>query len=964
MEVLGLHLLKHLDDPLSQKVGPPRHIPHSLRSLVVVRVDDVWCTVAYTSNDALSVHFGASRFNVSIFPSYEEMKKKVGPFIDVDPSKLVNHDYTSMTAWLKETEQNYPNITYLYSIGKSVSGRDLWVLIISDNPTRHELLEPEVKYIGNMHGNEVVGRESLLYLIEILCVNYGKNEYLTNLVNSERIHIMPSMNPDGYEHGIAGDRVGYAGRNNEHNVDLNRNFPARYPAHREQSGGGDPEPETAAVMQWLQQYPFLVSANLHGGSLVANYPYDDSVTGQDQIYSPSPDDKLFVELAYRYARAHPRMWKTGRRCGLSADGDVFFNGITNGAAWYHLAGGMQDWQYVHTNALRLLFLVKWEFVLQLLISVSGKTIIATSEGEYWRMLPPGIHEFLSTYRLCVKTCMIKEVMALKLLSCMAMLALLQLTVEAVGLESETHMVTVGHDAQRHDFKLTACQGEAETRAVILRGRGKTRMTVVGISSSAAEVIQKLAHHLCSGEFKLDTNIRLLMGPLLNSKEVIKVKNDEFLKCLAFFVKFFNVHFCKFDSIQKFNPVVVLAVSEGFVETVTFSPQHYQPQLFNHTMVEESLAKVLGFGAGCERPLRDSRVTLAMDELKLSTAFELGISLGCDNSVDLSKKAATVGAMINMLRQTISMDIVQEFSVIPSANPSDHFTPNQMVMVTSASIPLLEQENCLTRIAANTHLNLYRMGNGEPPYTLVMAIEKRTETLVFEMMSKWCGSPQFEGATEIISDSTVIFMPEIPSTQLTCHDYDTIAPFQALLNEVLNAVPQIDYVVMFGSGGLKVRYINAKANISDRLAKTYQMYHTQMSTGTEDICTGGRTEGLKTQQKVLDFYEWNTAVSWPSAPDVLLVQTGCCYEERGSGHLYAENRESIVTMMKERLKGVRLITDDPLFALRSSCFACRQRLTSVLNRRGIFAGRSDTFERIPLYKSDDEDEEDVFDLQKL
>uniref|UniRef100_A0A158PAH9 Peptidase_M14 domain-containing protein n=1 Tax=Angiostrongylus cantonensis TaxID=6313 RepID=A0A158PAH9_ANGCA len=868
-----------------------------------------------------------------------------------------------------ETEQNYPNITYLYSIGKSVSGRDLWVLIISDNPTKHELLEPEVKYIGNMHGNEVVGRESLLYLIEILCVNYGKNEYLTNLVNSERIHIMPSMNPDGYEHGIVGDRVGYAGRNNERNVDLNRNFPARYPGHRDQSGGGDPEPETAAVMQWLRQFPFLVSANLHGGSLVANYPYDDSVTGQDQIYSPSPDDKLFVELAYRYARAHPRMWKTGRRCGLSVDGDVFFNGITNGAAWYHLAGGMQDWQYVHTNAfeitvemgcfkfptddmlpkLKLLLLIKCEFVVQLLVSISGKTIITTSEGEYWRMLPPGIHE---------------------------------LTVEAVGLESETHMVTVGHNAQRHDFKLAACQGEDETRAVILRGRGKTRMTVVGISSSAAKVIRKLAHHLCSGEFKLDTNIRLLMGPLLNSKEVIK-------------------------SIQKFNPVVVLAVSEGFVETVTFSPQQYQPQLFNHTMVDESLSKILGFGAGCERPLRDSRVALAMSELKLRTAFELGISLGCDNSVDLSKKAATVGTMINMLRQTIRMDIVQEFSVIPSANPSDHFTPNQMLMVTSASIPLLEQENCLTRIAANAHLNLYRMGNGEPPYTLVMAIEKRTETLVFEMMSKWCGSPQFEGVTEIISESTVIFMPEIPSTQLACHDYDTIAPFQALLNEVLNAVPQIDYVVMFGSGGLKVRYINAKANISDRLAKTYQMYHTQMSTGTEDICTGGRTEGMKTQKKVLDFFEWNTVVSWPSAPDVLLVQTGCCYEERGSGHLYAENRESIVTMMKERLKGVRLLTDDPSFALRSSvgsvhsvhmtssifgsafiglpngvhriqvmkgeklytefnvqCFACRQRLTSVLNRRGLFTGTSDTFERIPLYKSDDEDEEDVFDLQKL
>ncbi len=44
---------------------------------------------------------------------------------------------------------------------------------------------------------QVVGRETLLYLIAILCKNYGTNVYLTKLVDTTRIHIMPSMNPDG-----------------------------------------------------------------------------------------------------------------------------------------------------------------------------------------------------------------------------------------------------------------------------------------------------------------------------------------------------------------------------------------------------------------------------------------------------------------------------------------------------------------------------------------------------------------------------------------------------------------------------------------------------------------------------------------------------------------------------------------------------------------------------------------------
>lgn len=79
-----------------------------------------------------------------------------------------------------------------------------------------------------MHGNEVVGREILLLLVKYMCENYGTDERITKLLNTTRIHILPSMNPDGYEFAVEGDANSLIGRNNAHNVDLNRNFPDQY----------------------------------------------------------------------------------------------------------------------------------------------------------------------------------------------------------------------------------------------------------------------------------------------------------------------------------------------------------------------------------------------------------------------------------------------------------------------------------------------------------------------------------------------------------------------------------------------------------------------------------------------------------------------------------------------------------------------------------------------------------------
>ena len=262
------------------------------------------------------------------------------------PLEFRHHTNGAMYDFLRAVALRYPEITRVYSIGKTVREQDLMVIEISDNPGHHEPGEPEFKYIGNMHGNEVTGRETLLHLVEYLCTNYGSDQEVTSLVDNTRIHIMPSMNPDGYDVAKVGDVFGVHGRANAHKVDLNRNFPDRFGSRRTQPHR---EPETLSVMQWIAKYPFVLSANLHNGALVANFPFDNSESGHS-TYTKCPDDDIFRQVSQTYSNAHPSM-HLGKPC--PRDRDHFFTGVTNGAAWYSVDGGMQDYNYLHSNCFEI-----------------------------------------------------------------------------------------------------------------------------------------------------------------------------------------------------------------------------------------------------------------------------------------------------------------------------------------------------------------------------------------------------------------------------------------------------------------------------------------------------------------------------------------------------------------------------------------------------------------------------------
>jgi len=271
---------------------------------------------AYVTDNELQI---LKEFNLE----YEIQPKQA--FEKRSPSAVDYHDYTALTTFMENMAAQYPTITKLFSIGKTVQNRDIWGIQITDNIDVDEA-EPQFKYVANMHGDEVVGREISIYLIELLCSQYNTNDRISTLVNETNIFIIPSMNPDGFERRQRG---------NAHNKDLNRNFPDQYLSPTNTKTGR--EPEVAAMMTFIENHNFVLSANFHGGAVVANYPYDGNADQRSGSYSRSQDDEVFKYLASTYSNTHASMHNSLE----------FNGGITNGAEWYVLYGGMQDWNYVY-----------------------------------------------------------------------------------------------------------------------------------------------------------------------------------------------------------------------------------------------------------------------------------------------------------------------------------------------------------------------------------------------------------------------------------------------------------------------------------------------------------------------------------------------------------------------------------------------------------------------------------------
>ncbi|XP_024116080.1 probable carboxypeptidase X1 [Oryzias melastigma] len=389
-----------------------------------------------------------------------------------------HHNYKEMRKLMKSVNDECPDITRIYTIGKSHGGLKLYVMEISDNPGKHELGEPEFRYVAGMHGNEALGRELVLNLMQYMCRQYKRgDERVVHLVKETRIHLLPSMNPDGYETAFkkGSELAGWAlGRYSHEGIDMNHNFadlnsvmwtaieletdrsklinhyfpiPEKYT-----SEDAFVASETRAVISWMQNIPFVLGANLHGGEVVVTYPFDMTRDWAPREHTPTPDDSFFRWLAAAYASTNQVMSDPDRRPCHNTD-FLRSNNIINGAAWHNVPGSMNDFSYLHTNCFEITvelscdkfphaseLPLEWRnnresllvFMEQVHRGIKGVIrdkdsgegiadavikvdeidhhIRSVADGDFWRLLNPGEYQVTVTaegYRPSSRTCWVR-----------------------------------------------------------------------------------------------------------------------------------------------------------------------------------------------------------------------------------------------------------------------------------------------------------------------------------------------------------------------------------------------------------------------------------------------------------------------------------------------------------------------------------------------------------------------------
>jgi len=172
------------------------------------------------------------------------------------------HTYQQIIELADSLAGAFPSICKKYLFGYSLQNRQCVALKISDNVEVDEP-EPEVMFDGGIHGDEIGGSENIIRFARDLCLKYGVEPAITNLINNREIWLYLMVNPDGRAN---------MSRYNGNGVDLNRDW-----GYMWDQWGGSPaafsQIETRFLRECMYTNQFVVHTSYHSGTQIISYPW-------------------------------------------------------------------------------------------------------------------------------------------------------------------------------------------------------------------------------------------------------------------------------------------------------------------------------------------------------------------------------------------------------------------------------------------------------------------------------------------------------------------------------------------------------------------------------------------------------------------------------------------------------------------------------------------------------------------
>jgi len=240
---------------------------------------------------------------------------------------------------LVEAEKNYPHLIRRESIGKSVEGREIWAVSVTNRYSKNREPKKTILVDAMHHARELMTTEVALDVIDYLTKNSESDEKVKEWLDKFEIWVVPMLNPDGNNRVWTEDSMWRKNTQGGHGVDINRNYPYAWASCNGSSGSKNSdtyrgssagsEPETQALMDLVRRIQPKFNLSYHSFSEIVIYPF-----GCSPEKVPSPDAKIYLETGKELAKRLVKDSGSGSyKAGTSYD------------LLYNVDGGSIDWMY-------------------------------------------------------------------------------------------------------------------------------------------------------------------------------------------------------------------------------------------------------------------------------------------------------------------------------------------------------------------------------------------------------------------------------------------------------------------------------------------------------------------------------------------------------------------------------------------------------------------------------------------